>query len=151
MAAPSHLDELLAHRNEHGPCLLEETFLKYPGIKPFFSPLISLADWLMELFNPPPLGSMNVTQKTGRVLLFSGTLVIASIVFAMVGAVGLYLLERGRELRDVPQFYHGLLIVLIGIAVNVACVFVLLQIKKADTKLVPPPEKKQANEELRKQ
>lgn len=85
---------------------------------------------------------MTAVQKTGRVLLFSGTLVVASILFAMAGAVGLYIMERSRELRDVPQFYHGLVIVLVGIAVNLGCVFVLLQIKKADTKLVPPPEKK---------
>jgi predicted Co/Zn/Cd cation transporter (cation efflux family) len=85
---------------------------------------------------------MTTVQKTGRVLLFSGTLVIASIVFAMVGAVGLYLVERGRELGDVPEFYHGLVIVLVGIAVNISCVFVLLQIKKADTHLVPPPKGK---------
>ena len=104
---------------------------------------------MLNLFNPPPLESMSLPQRTGRVLLFSGTLIIASIVFAMAGAVGLYILERGRELRDVPQFYHGLLIVLAGIAVNLGCVFALLQIKKADTKLVSPPEKKQTDEELR--
>jgi len=104
---------------------------------------VALAGWLIHLFNPPPLNSMTTVQKTGRVLLFSGTLVIASIVFAMVGAVGLYLVERGRELGDVPEFYHGLVIVLVGIAVNISCVFVLLQIKKADTQLVPPPRKKE--------
>ena len=141
MAAPSELDKLIAEYHEHAPCLLEETLLRYPGIKPFFSPLISLVGWLMELFNPPPLKSMSLTQKTGRILLFTAALVIGSILFAMVGALGLYLMERGRELRDVPQFYHGLVIVMVGVAVNVGCVFVLLQIKKADTKLLPPEEK----------
>ena len=142
MAAPSELDKLIAeyHEQQHS-CLLEETLLRYPAIKPFFSPLISLAGWLMELFNPPPLSSMTLAQKTGRILLFTAALVIASILFAMAGAVGLYIMERGRELRDVPQFYHGLVIVLVGIAVNVGCVFVLLQIKKADTKLLPPENK----------
>jgi hypothetical protein len=145
MAAPSEhseLEKLIAEYHEQGPCLLEETLLKCLGIKRFISPLTSLAGWLMELFNPPPLESMTVVQKTGRVLLFSAALVIASIIFAMVGALGLYIMERGRELRDTPQFYHGLLIVLFGIAVNVGCVFALLQIKKADTKLVPPTGKR---------
>jgi hypothetical protein len=84
---------------------------------------------------------MSLAQKTGRILLFTASLVVGSILFAMVGALGLYIMERGRELRDVPQFYHGLLIVMVGVGVNVGCVFVLLQIKKADTKLLPPEKK----------
>jgi hypothetical protein len=141
MATPSELDKLIADYHEQHPCLLDETLLRFPAIKPFLDPLVSLAGWLMELFNPPPLSSMNLAQKTGRILLFTAALVIASILFAMVGALGLYLMERGRELGDVPQFYHGLLIVTVGVAVNVGCVFVLLQIKKADTKLLPPEKK----------
>jgi hypothetical protein len=142
MLPTSQLDKLLGHSHEGDPCELQPILLRYPVIKHFLSPLTSLASWVIELFNPPPLKSLNAAQKTGRVLLFSAVLVIASIVFAMVGAVGLYLLERGRELGDTPQFYHGLMIVLVGIAVNLGCVFVLLQIKKADTKLVPPQDKR---------
>jgi hypothetical protein len=141
MAAPSELDKLIAEYHEQHPCLLDETLLRFPAIKPFFDPLISLAGWLMELFNPPPLKSMTLFQKTGRIMLFVASLVVASILFAMVGTLGLYIMERGRELRDVPQFYHGLLIVMVGVGVNVGCVFVLLQIKKADTKLLPPEKK----------
>ena len=141
MAAPSELDRLITEYHEEHPCLLVETLLRYAAIKPFFAPLTSLAVWLIELFNPPPLRTMTLFQKAGRILLFTAALVIASILFAMAGAVGLYIMERGRELRDTPQFYHGLLIVLIGLAVNVGCVFVLMQIKKADTKLVPPDSK----------
>jgi hypothetical protein len=142
MVPTSQLDKLLGHSHEGDPCELQPILLRYPVIKHFLSPLTSLASWVIELFNPPPLKSLNAAQKTGRVLLFSAVLVIASIVFAMVGAVGLYLLERGRELGDTPQFYHGLMIVLVGIAVNLGCVFVLLQMKKADTKLVPPQDKR---------
>jgi hypothetical protein len=141
MAAPSELDKLIADYHEQHPCLLDETLLRFPAIKPLLDPLISLAGWLMELFNPPPLSSMNLAQKTGRILLFTAALVIASILFAMVGAVGLYIMECGRELRDVPEFYHGLMIVTVGVGVNIGCVFVLLQIKKADTKLLPPDKK----------
>ena len=141
MAAQSELDKLIAEYHEEHPCLLVESLLRYAAIKPFFAPLTSLVAWLMELFNPPPLNSMTMVQKTGRILFFTAVLVIASILFAMAGAVGLYIMERGRELGDSPQFYHGLLIVLAGVAVNVGCVFVLMQIKKADTKLVPPETK----------
>ena len=92
----------------------------------------------MQLFNPPPLDSMTAMQKTGRVVILSGTLVVASILAAMLGALTLFLVERGRELGERPNFYSGLGILLIGLAVNLGCVFVLLQIKKADTRLVPP-------------
>ena len=141
MVPTSHLDRLLAHDRAGIACTLSDYLVKHPGIKRFFAPLISLAAWLLNLFNPPPLESMNVAQRTGRVFVLALTVVIGSILFAMVGTLGLYVMERGRELRDTPQFYHGLVIVLVGIAVNVGCVFVLLQIKKADTKLMPPEEK----------
>jgi hypothetical protein len=139
MVPKSHLDDLLEHHSL--PCALEETLLKYPAIKRFLSPIFSLLPWLMEMFNPPPLESMTFSQKTGRVVFFSAMLVIASVLFAMAAAVGLYLLERARELHDTPGFYHGVVIVMFGVAVNAFCVFVLLQIKKADTKLLPPDKK----------
>jgi hypothetical protein len=141
MVAPTQLDQFLANDRKDGPCLRERILLKYPNIKRIFSPLFSLAEWVMGLFNPPPLEAMNLRQKTGRVLLMTAALVIASILFAMLGAVGLFIMEKGRELRDAPEFYNGLVIVLLGVAVNAACIFALLQIKKADTKLVPPGKK----------
>lgn len=141
MAAPTQLDELLGSPPEGGSCTHRNILLKYPVIKKFFAPLISLISWIAELFNPPPLESLTFRQRTGRVIMMTVTLVTASVLFAMAGAVGLYVMERGRELRDTPEFYHGLLIVLVGIAVNTGCVLVLLQVKKADTKLLPPDEK----------
>ena len=142
MLPSSHLDELLGHARDGRPCLLERTFLEYPSIKRFFSPHTSLFGWVVDMFNPPPLESMTLTQRAGRVFLLTLAMVVASILFAMAGAVGLYVMERGRELRDTPQFYHGLVIVLVGIAVNAACVFVLLQVKKLDSRLLPPADKK---------
>ena len=59
----------------------------------------------------------------------------------MLGAVGLYIMERGRELGSAPEFWQGVWIILLGIGVNVGCIFVLIQIKKADNRLLPPPEK----------
>jgi len=81
---------------------------------------------------------MTLSQKAGRIFLLSVTLLVASVLFAMAGAVGLFIMERGREMSDTPQFYHGLVIIVFGLAVNSACVFFLFQVKKADTKLVPP-------------
>jgi ACR3 family arsenite efflux pump ArsB len=59
----------------------------------------------------------------------------------MLGALGLFVLERGREMGSAPEFLNGVGIILVGIAVNAACVLVLVQIKRADNKLVPPPKK----------
>ncbi len=84
---------------------------------------------------------MSLVQKTGRIFLLSITLTVASILFAMIGAVGLYLLERGRELGDAPEFWKGIWIILLGVGVNSACIFVLIQIKKADNRLMSPPQK----------
>jgi hypothetical protein len=98
----------------------------------------SLLSWLMNLFDPPPLKSMTFTQKVGRVALLSGTLVVGSILVAMFGALGLYLMERGREMGSQPEFYKGLGIILAGIIVNTICVLTLVQMKRVDHKLIPP-------------
>jgi hypothetical protein len=84
------------------------------------------------------LDSLNLRQKAGRVLLLALALVITSILFAMAGAVGLFIMEKGREIGSRPEFYNGVLIILTGIAVNLGCVFILFQIKKTDIRLVPP-------------
>jgi ABC-type Fe3+-siderophore transport system permease subunit len=98
----------------------------------------SVVMWLLNLFDPPPLASMTFTQKVGRVILLSSTLVIGSVLVAMLGALGLYLLEKGREIGNTPEFFSGISVILVGIAVNTLCIAVLLQIKRADHKLVPP-------------
>ena len=103
--------------------------------------IIALLAWLMNLFDPPPLVTMTFRQKMGRILLLSGTLVIGSILVAMLGAVGLYLMERGRELGSTPEFMNGVVIVVVGITVNSLCVLALVQIKRADHKLIPPTTK----------
>ena len=98
----------------------------------------SILTWVINLFNPPPLTSMTFAQKVGRVFLLTSTLVIGSILVAMLGAVGLYLMERGREMGSAPEFLNGLCIIAIGVAVNAACVLILVHLKKADHHLVPP-------------
>jgi uncharacterized membrane protein YidH (DUF202 family) len=100
--------------------------------------LTAILAWLLNLFDPPPLVSMTLTQKVGRVLLLSGTLVVGSVLVAMIGALGLYLMEKGRELGNTPEFFQGVLIIVTGIIVNTVCVLVLIQFKNADHKLIPP-------------
>lgn len=101
-------------------------------------PIAASLSWLLNLFDPPPLKSMTTSQKVGRVVLLSSTLVFGSILVAMLGALGLYLMERGRELQDTPEFYKGLVIILTGIVVNTFSVLILVQIKRVDHKLIPP-------------
>lgn len=106
--------------------------------------LHALLDWMISLFDPPPLATMNTGQKVGRIFLLSATLVIGSILVAMLGAVGLYLIERGREMGSTPQFLDGIGIIIIGIIVNYVCVLMLMQIKHADRKLIPDPKEGEA-------
>jgi biotin transporter BioY len=96
---------------------------------------------VLDLFDPPPLVSMTLAQKVWRVALLSGTLVVGSILVAMLGALGLFIMEKGRELDSTPEFLQGLLIIIIGVCVNAVCVIALYQMKKADHKVVPRPDK----------
>ena len=107
--------------------------------------LAALLAWLLNLFDPPPLAVMTLTQKMGRVVLLSGTLVVGSVLVAMIGALGLYLMEKGRELGNTPEFFQGVAIIVTGIVVNTICVLILVQLKHADHKLIPPTRPRSAD------
>jgi hypothetical protein len=98
----------------------------------------ALLVWLINLFAPPPLASMSVPQKIGRAFLVTLTLVISCILAAMVGGIGIFVVQRGHDMMgSVPELLRGLEIIFAGACVNVICVAVLLQIKRADRKLIP--------------
>jgi hypothetical protein len=101
---------------------------------------IAILAWLLNLFDPPPLNSMTFAQKAGRVILLTATLVIGSILVAMLGALGLFMMEKGHEIGSTPEFLKGVCIIAAGISVNAICVIILVQLKRADNKLVPPPK-----------
>jgi uncharacterized membrane protein YidH (DUF202 family) len=97
--------------------------------------LFTLVVWLVHLFDPPPLASLSVTQKIGRALFVSLSLMTICISTALVGAAGLYGFQRGDEIVSTfPNLLNGLAIVSTGIVVNVLCVMVLLEIRKLDLK-----------------
>ncbi len=83
---------------------------------------------------------MTQTQKFVRSGLVTITLVVACILFAMIGALLIFLVQRGSQMiMDTPRLIDGLVVILAGICVNALCVYVLLQIKRTDHKLIPPP------------
>ena len=81
---------------------------------------------------------MTAAQKIGRVLTLAATLVIGSIVVAMIGAVGLFIMEKGREFSNTSEFLDGLGILITGVVVNALCILILIQIRRTDHKVIPP-------------
>jgi len=100
---------------------------------------VAILAWLIHLFNPPPFASMNRTQKVGRAFLVTLTVLVGCILTAMLGAVGIFVIQRGRDmLGSNAGLLAGLEIIFAGACVNAICVAVLLQIRKAEQKLIPP-------------
>jgi hypothetical protein len=101
---------------------------------------ITILVWLVNLFDPPPLATMSRAQKIGRIFLVTTTLVISCILTAMLVTLGIFVIERARDLLgSIPKLLDDLGIILVSMIVNAICVIVLLEIKKADGKLIPPP------------
>jgi Kef-type K+ transport system membrane component KefB len=99
--------------------------------------ILTVLGWGLHMFDPPPLQSMNRTQKVGRIFLVTITILVTCILTAMGAAVVLYLFERGRQmLGSVPELAAGLEIILAGAAVNAICVIMLFEIRKIDRKLM---------------
>ena len=99
--------------------------------------LFSILTWPINLFNPPALGSMSSMQKIGRIFLVTITLVVSCILLAMLGALGIFIVERGHAMiSNTPELISDLGIIFVSVSVNALCVMVLLQIRKADHKLM---------------
>ena len=99
---------------------------------------VAVLAWLINLFNPPPFALMSRTQKVGRAFLVTLTLVVGCILAAMLGAVGIFVVQRGSGmLGSHAELLGGLEIIFAGTCVNAICVTVLLQIRKAERKLMP--------------
>ena len=81
---------------------------------------------------------MTLSQKTGRIFLLSVTLLVASVLFAMAGAVGLFIMERGREMGRYTSVLPWPRDHRLRPCGQFSLRFLLFQVKKADTKLVPP-------------
>jgi ABC-type anion transport system duplicated permease subunit len=103
--------------------------------------LFSIGPWLADLVNPPPRDSLTLSQKAGRVLLVTVTLVTLCVIAALLMSLGFFAWQRSREvLLGIPQLVNVLKILAASIVVNVVCVTMLFQIKKVDRKLVPRPD-----------
>jgi hypothetical protein len=101
----------------------------------------SILDWLIHLFAPPPLASMTQAQKVGRVFVFTIALVVICILLSMFAAAGIFTLEHMRKMAGgSSELLSDLGIILVSMLVNTLCVIVLLEVRKADRKLIPPME-----------
>ncbi len=100
--------------------------------------------WWISLFNPPPLVSLTPVQKAGRAFFVTLSLVVSCILLAMAAALMVFVVEKGRAmLISVPQLVNGLEIIFVSVFVNIICIFVLLQIRKSDRKLLNASDTKE--------
>jgi uncharacterized membrane protein YidH (DUF202 family) len=91
----------------------------------------------MDLINPPPRDSLTFTQKVGRTVLVTVTIVTLCVILALVGALGMFAWQRSREFFEgAPDVRNALSILAASLIVNAACISALLQIKKLDRKLM---------------
>ena len=108
-------------------------------VKYVINRLSALVSWSITLIDAPPLATMTGWQKVGRVFLVTITLVISSLLMAMLAAIVIFVVQGGRAmLTSMPELLSGLEIIVVSACVNTICVMVLLEIKKADHKLIPP-------------
>jgi hypothetical protein len=99
---------------------------------------LSFAYRLVQLFNPPPLSSLSLPQKFGRIVGVSFTLFALCILAALALASGIFIIDRAyTNLSTSTELLKGLEIVVTGLGVNVVCVAVLLEVRKADLRLHP--------------
>jgi hypothetical protein len=111
----------------------------HPTLKYVIKPSLALLAWLITLVDAPPLDTMTRKQKVGRVVLVTVTLVVSCLFAAMLASLVIFVMERGHAmLVSRPELLSGLGIILASILVNTICVYALLQIKRADHKLIPP-------------
>jgi hypothetical protein len=93
--------------------------------------------WWLNLFNPPPLAAMTRGQKIGRIMFVSVSLIVSCVLLSMIGAMTIFLVERGtRMLRDIPELMSGLEILLVSAVVNTFCVSVIIHLRNVDRKLM---------------
>ncbi len=84
---------------------------------------------------------MSRKQKVARVLLFTVTLVMLCILTSMLAAVAIFLLQHALNMfNGVAQLAGDLTIIFVSMVVNTLCVLVLLKVKSADQKIIPPIE-----------
>jgi len=102
--------------------------------------IFAIGPWLAELINPPPRNTLNLVQKGWRVMLVTITLFTLCVISALFISLGCFAWQRSREFFEgAPQVRNGLMILVASAAVNAACIYTLMQIKRLDRKVIPRP------------
>jgi len=101
----------------------------------------TMLGWLISLINPPPLHAMSRLQKVARVFVFTLALLMICILSSMLAALGIFLFQHLRHMFSGISVLAGDIgIIFVSMLINAICVMVLLKIKNADQKLIPPEE-----------
>lgn len=112
-------------------------------MKSSYDRLMTPVELFLRLFNPPPLESLTVGQKIGRIFLITVSLTILCIFTAVMLALILYTIHAVPILWSDSKsigFKHLLAIISASAMVNTLCVLALLQIKKLDRALLDGPD-----------
>lgn len=100
-----------------------------------------MAEWLISLINPPPLMAMTRLQKVFRVFVFTLATITICILSSMFAAAGIFIFQHvTRMFNGFTEMIGDLSIIFVSMLVNALCIMVLLKIKHADQKLIPPQE-----------
>ena len=82
---------------------------------------------------------MTLAQKLGRIFLFTTTLVIISVLSSTLAAAAIFAFQHSLKTSGgYAELAGDVGIIYFSMMVNAVCVIVLLGIRKADHKLIPP-------------
>jgi hypothetical protein len=112
-------------------CYVVTEQLKHPK-QLLFETTLGLVLWTANVFNPPPLASMNQRQKVARIVLVASTLFLVCLVAAILCSFALVLVGGVRAVMSEPTALAGAEIILIGALGNVVCWRTLLAVARGE-------------------
>jgi len=100
---------------------------------------LAVAHWLIHLFEPPPLASMSLGQKIGRIFNVCLALLVICILTAITAAAFIFGVQQTCLIMGkASESLLGLEIIALGLSVNAICFYAVLRVRKLDLKLNLP-------------